>query len=192
MIEKLKRNIILNLPGMRVIKTMISVIIAMAISQLIKIGDLSSIGTIAVFSILPSFEETKSSAIHRLTGVAIAGLYTFFSLTFIKNLLRFTYNSTPYVIFIMLFLIVLMQFIVLSGHKESFGYAVVIYIGICFGYENYYVVDATILKVLESLIAIGVTMFVNSRKSLNNIDEKITKLKSKYIDLPYSKNNGKI
>lgn len=170
--EKQKFNLI---PGMRAIKTFIGVILGMLITYAIGIGDPASVATVVVFTMMKNIEETKNSGINRIKGIVIAGLYTYIILTILKDLVGVTYLSIPYVVSITILLIPLMSLILFTNNHESFALATVVYIGICFGLENYRPFTSALIRIYESTLAVTLCIIINQSKILNK--QQFTKKK---------------
>ena len=178
-IETFKKHALLVLPGMRVIKTFIAVVIAMTLSFIFKVGTPSSIGGIVIFSMANSVDDTKQSAKDRVIGTLLSGLFTFIYLILIKDGLHFVYLSPRYIIFGFLGLLLFMTMLVFVGIKGAFAYAIIVFVGIYFEIESYTPIVATVSRMVEAFIAIAVTLLVNNLKILDRMDERLKEQKGK-------------
>lgn len=167
-----KNNLI---PGTRILKTLIAIVLSLFVAKLLSL-DSTTIATISLFSINTSFADTKRLAQERLIGVLIAGIYTFVVVTLISFVWEINLSSNVYYVLVVIFMLLLMQSMIWVGLKNSFIYAIMVYIGIVFGIGRFSPDIAAIREIVQSTIAILICLFVESSKIINKLGQQLEKI----------------
>ena len=73
----------------------------------------------------------------------------------------------------------LMILVTYTGNGDSFGYAVMVYLATMFGFDSFNPVSAVFMRVAEAVIALTITIVINSNSKLNQAGEKLQKIKER-------------
>lgn len=172
----MKSRIRYIVPGTRVLKTLIAIVVAVLAAKILGL-DASTMSVIALFSISTSFEDTKRTAIGRFKGTAFAGVYTYFVILILLKGWEIDPNSFLYYILILIALVILIQVLIRFGQKESFVYAVMIYLSISLGPERFKPFQASVMNIFQAVIGIIVCLKVESSPAINNLGKSLEEIK---------------
>lgn len=163
-------------PGTRVLKTLIAIILSIVISKIFSL-DTSSMTVIALFSINRTFPDTKKTAKERFVGVIISSIFTYFTLLIISKGWEIQLESFLYYFLSIIFLFILMQLLIGLKLKGSFIYAIIVYLGIIFSNGKYSPSIAVLREAVQSIITLTICLKIDSCKYLNYIGKKLENIK---------------
>lgn len=166
--------LIKNTPGMRVIKTMIAILICLAIEAIRQKDGTqyhSSIATTVCMQ--PNLKSTTKTAKERFIGTLIAGIYGFLVLTFVFPAINIDRHHWAYFIITALLSLPLMSIMIWIRVPGPMAITVIVYLIISLKNSDIPPMAYTIERVSDTLIGIAVALLVNWFPPLNKLGKRM-------------------
>ncbi|HHX36415.1 MAG TPA: hypothetical protein GX717_00365 [Clostridiaceae bacterium] len=177
-IQRLQNLILVNSPGMRMIKTSLAVTICLLISYFFSVDTAvqSSIATIVCLA--QDIKNTWRVSKNRLIGTLIAGLYAYLFILFVVLFLEIQPLSIGYLIVTGLFVIPLISLLVKINKPGGVVIAAIVYVIIALNIEGQaeHPLRYVGIRLLHTLIGVAVAMFVNWFPPLNYLGRRLKKV----------------
>ena len=175
-VQKLKYRFIILLPGMRIIKTTIAVLIVALIFTLTDVWSPLYAVLAVIVCTETDMESSWDKSLARLKGTAFAGFYAFLILRLLE-VLGVEVNSILFIVIVVILLMPLMRILVALQSQSSVSIAGIVYSVICFGVHRNNPLDYAISRTLTTMSGIIVALLVNSLSILNFWGEKLNEAK---------------
>lgn len=170
------RALLLNAPGMRILKTSLAVALCILIEYFRKAGGPSSTAIVALFCLQHDLKSTLESSVNRVVGTMVAGIFGYGFLLLAFQVFGLNKDSLAYTLLFLLGLIVIMQVLVLIRMPGGAGIAAMTFIIIAFAYrtnQERSSIAYTIEAVVNSLIGIFAALFVDWLPPLNKLGKRL-------------------
>lgn len=156
------------LPGMRMIKTSIAILICMLIEYYRGSNNLISSSITATLVMQANIGSSFTRSILRVAGVLFSGLYSLFFFYIMDAVFGVVPNSIPYIIFFALFSLPIMSLLNFFNLNSNTPLVLLYYILICFSAgaqsdPGQYVIG----RMIFIFIGVSVSLFVNWFPPLN-------------------------
>lgn len=174
--NKFLRALLLNAPGMRIIKTSLAVALCIFIEYFRNTDGPSSTAIVALFCLQHDLKSTLESSVNRVVGTILAGVFGYGFLLLAFQGFGLSQNSFSYTLLFLLGLIIIMQVLVLIRMPGGAGIAAMTFIIIGFAYRPNQEVSSivyTLETVVNSLIGIFAALFVDWLPPLNKWGKKL-------------------
>lgn len=174
--------ILLNSPGMRIIKTCLAVLLCLIIEYFRMPNSLYDSSIAAVVCLRTTNQDTKRTGIARVIGTLLAGVYSIIVIVLLTSVIGIGPNSLPYYILIALFVLPLMQGLVKLGLPDAVSIATIVYLIVCISTTT--IGDALSYvpaRVMNTIVGILVSIFINWLPILNKLGRKYDEGRQKAI-----------
>ncbi|MDO5033749.1 MAG: aromatic acid exporter family protein [Eubacteriales bacterium] len=174
--QKVRRVLLANTPGMRIIKTGLAVAICILIEYFRQAGNPSATAIVALFCLQHNLKSTWESSVNRVVGTIVAGLLGYGFLLLAFQVFGLAQNSFAYVLLFLLGLVIIMQTLVMIRMPGGAGIAAMTFIIIGFSYRSNQEMSSivyTINTVIDTFIGIFAALFVDWLPPLNKISKKL-------------------
>lgn len=174
--------LISNSPGMRVIKTCLAVTICLFIEYFRGTGMPYHSSIAAIVCMQPTLKSTYETAVARIIGTLIAGIYGFLFITFFYQQLLSGQNLLVYYILIGIMTLPLMMLMIAIKKQGGLAITVVVFLIIVINAGVTDPLKYTISRVVGTLIGIGVALFINWLPILNKIGKRLGQVDISPVD----------
>lgn len=165
--------ILLNSPGMRVLKTGLAILLCFIIEYLRQPKSIYDSSLAAIVCLQADAKKSKRAGWARLLGTMIAGIYAIAFLYLIHSILKIELKSLPYYILLSLFTIPLMTLLVRLKLPDAVSISTMVYIIVCVSFSG--LSDAAVyvpMRVFNTVVGILVSIFVNWFPPINILGKK--------------------
>lgn len=160
--DKLKSFI----PGMRVLKTFLAILICITIDYFRGAQSPFQSSIAAIICLQPTVAGSFETSIHRVFGTIFSGIFTAIVLLSLKSFgMDFTTYSFYFTIALLTF--VLMMLLLMIKRTKSISIALVVFLLISFTNVSSEPLTYTLTRVIDTLVGIGVALFINWFPLLN-------------------------
>ena len=183
--SKFLRVLLLNAPGMRIIKTSLAVALCIFIEYFRNTGGPSSTAIVALFCLQHDLKSTWESSVNRVVGTIVAGFFGYGFLLLAFQGLGLRKYSLSYTLLFLLGLIIIMQVLVLIRMPGGAGIAAMTFIVIGFAYRTNQEMSSlvyTLETVINSLIGVFAALFVDWLPPLNKLGKRLYVAKMSLTD----------
>ncbi len=166
--------ILVNTPGMRMIKTTLAVLICLLIDWFRSSPTPYTASIAAIVCMQQDLATTWQSSRNRLMGTTIAGVYAFLFLLLFGFRLNLDLNGLPYYILVAIFILPLMQMLVSLKLPGSVANSAIVFLLICLSSGG--TTDPlgySIMRVTDTFIGIIVAMLINWLPFLNSLGRRL-------------------
>jgi len=174
--------LISNSPGMRVIKTCLAVTLCLFIEYFRGTGMPYHSSIAAIVCMQPTLKSTYETAIARIIGTLIAGIYGFLFITFFYQQLLSGQNLLVYYLLIGIMTLPLMMLMIAIKKQGGLAITVVVFLIIVINAGVTDPLKYTISRVVGTLIGIGVALFINWLPILNKIGKRLGQVDISPVD----------
>ncbi|NLL64920.1 MAG: hypothetical protein GX239_03815 [Clostridiaceae bacterium] len=177
-IQRWQNLILVNSPGMRIIKTAIAILICLLVSYMFDINTAMQSSIAAIVCLGQDIRNTWRVSKNRLIGTLIAGVYAYLFILFSLVFLEMTPLTIGYLIMTGIFVIPLMSFLVRIKKPGGVVIAAIVFIIIALSVEGQaedpllYVA----IRILHTLLGVAAAMFVNWFPPLNMLGRHLKKV----------------
>ncbi len=180
---------LIALPGMRIIKSALAVLISVVIIQLLNYGDLNQAAIAALICVQIDMKSSESQAYSRLMGTFVAGIYSYLVLELLLNVFNLEVGSLAFISLVVVFMALLMHILVFLRLQTSVSIGAIVYLVICFGYAGAGPLAYAINRTLSTLLGVLVALFVNWIPILEKTGEKLRHTQAEaYQDIFHTEN----
>lgn len=174
--------LISNSPGMRVIKTCLAVTLCLFIEYFRGTGMPYHSSIAAIVCMQPTLKSTYETAVARIIGTLIAGIYGFLFITFFYQQLLSGQNLLVYYLLIGIMTLPLMMLMIAIKKQGGLAITVVVFLIIVINAGVTDPLKYTISRVVGTLIGIGVALFINWLPILNKIGKRLGQVDISPVD----------
>jgi len=174
--------LISNSPGMRVIKTCLAVTLCLFIEYFRGTSMPYHSSIAAIVCMQPTLKSTYETAVARIIGTLIAGIYGFLFITFFYQQLLSGQNLLVYYILIGIMTLPLMMLMIAIKKQGGLAITVVVFLIIVINAGVTDPLKYTISRVVGTLIGIGVALFINWLPILNKIGKRLGQVDISPVD----------
>lgn len=164
---------VINSPGMRIIKTTLAILTCLMISYFFGNPDMYTASIAAVVCLQNDLRSTWQSALNRSTGTLIAGFYSYLFLTITIHTFHLSPDEFFYYILVGVFSLPIMQLLVRMNKPGSVAIGVIVYVIICVTSGVQAPLEYTVDRMTDTLLGIAVAVFVNWFPLLNLLGKKL-------------------
>ncbi|MGI6545708.1 MAG: NAD(P)H-dependent oxidoreductase [Fastidiosipilaceae bacterium] len=164
---------VINSPGMRIIKTTLSILTCLMISYFFGNPDMYTASIAAVVCLQNDLRSTWQSALNRSTGTLIAGFYSYLFLLITVHTFHLSPDGFFYYILVGVFSLPIMQLLVRMNKPGSVAIGVIVYVIICVTSGMQAPLEYTVDRMADTLLGIAVAVFVNWFPLLNLLGKKL-------------------
>lgn len=167
------RALLLNTPGMRIIKTGVAVLLCLIFDYLRGAESLTQGAIVALFCLQQNLDSTFKSSLNRISGTVIAGVYAYGFLLLLFQVFRLKPNQILYFLLVVLGTVVLMQIVVLLNRRGGAAIAAMVFLSICVGSNPGSPLQYTLTSVLNAMVGILAALFADWFPPLNRLGAKV-------------------
>ncbi len=173
----LSRALLSKAPGMRIIKTGLAIFACLFVDYFRTPSSPTQTAIIALFCLGHNLKTTFRTSMNRIYGTIIAGVFAYVFLRLAFQVLSIDKSSIFYRFLVVFFTTVLMQIIVKLKRPGGTGIGAMTFLIICMsdsaGKEAIAPLSYTINAVANTLIGIGIALFVDWLPPLNKLGRKL-------------------
>ena len=173
-----KKTILRHLPGMRIIKTGLALLIGLLIYGFFPNLDAATIAIAAIVCLQQNIETTWKSSYNRALGTTISGIYAFIFIQIFIYWLGVNTHSLWFLVLVAVAVVVQMQIFVLLKKPGAVSISAIVFLVICFSGYMDEPLRYTFYRVIDTLIGIGAAVFVDWLPPLNKIGDYYLKKKT--------------
>lgn len=154
-------TIIKHIPGMRIIKTSVALLLCVLFGYFFRDGQTPyQAGIVAIVCMQRGMSTTIQSSANRAIGTVVSGLYAYLFLLWTLQTMHLDPTDFAYNVLVVLAVIPLMYFMVKIKMKGAVAITTIIFVIICFTTGNQDPLGYTIVRVTDTLIGIAAALFV--------------------------------
>lgn len=163
---KIKLELEHRIPGMRVFKSFLAIMICVLIDYFRQSASPFQSSIAALICIQPTIYGTFKSSVSRVYGTLLSGLFSALFLTLINHF-SISYESFLFYVLVGLFSLILMSIFIYLNRPSALSIGIVVYLVICFTTKNQEPINYTLGRVIDTLVGISVAIFINWLPILN-------------------------
>ena len=149
-----------RLPGMRVLKTFIAILLCVSIDYLRGASSPFQSSIATVICLQPTLASSYETSKARIFGTIVSGIFTASILIPLRNY-GINFSSYTFYFIIAVSSLVLMSFFVFIDKKKSLSIGVIVFLVIAFTNNQSDPLPYTITRVIDTLIGIGISILIN-------------------------------
>ncbi len=175
--QKTGALLMINTPGMRMIKTMLAVMLCLLVDWLRMADSPVNAAIAAIVCVQQDLATTWKISRNRVAGTVLAGFYAYLFLLLFVVRLEISDTSLLYYMLVAIFLLPLMQLLVSLKLPGGVAIGAIVFLIICISSGKDDPLAYSFGRTLDTLIGIAFAMFVNWLPFLNRIGKKLLKKK---------------
>lgn len=188
-LTKTKALLILSIPGMRIIKTTLGVLLSVLLTYFTGIGDPVTIGIAVIICMQASISSTLQKSIGRAQGTIFAGIYGYITHLLLHYAFGLELTSLPYMLLAIVLLMPMMHIMVFFRLAEGVSIAGIVYLVICFGSGQNDPFWYAAGRIFNTLIGIATALFVNWLPFLDKWGKYLRIIQRKSYQFLFHKDN---
>ena len=168
--------VVINSPGMRVIKTMLAILLCLLIDYLRRNPTPVNATIAAVVCLQNDLRSTFLISLNRALGTLLAGLYSYiFILVFIRY---FGMNPDSFLYYLLVGVcsLPLMHLMVRTHMPGAVAISAIVYVLICVSGNTASPLEYTVMRMIDTFVGIAVALFVNWLPPLNELGKRLKKV----------------
>lgn len=167
------RTLLLNTPGMRIIKTGLAILICLIIDYLRGAESPTQGAIAALFCLQQNLDSTFESSINRVIGTAIAGVYAYGFLILLFQVFKLNPHQILYFLIVVLGTVILMQIVVSLNRPGGAAIAAMVFLSISVGSNPSSPLQYTLTSVVNTLVGIFAALLADWFPPLNKLGAKV-------------------
>jgi hypothetical protein len=174
--------VVINSPGMRVIKTMLAILLCLLIDYLRRNPTPVNATIAAVVCLQNDLRSTFLISLNRALGTLLAGLYSYiFILVFIRY---FGMNPDSFLYYLLVGVcsLPLMHLMVRTHMPGAVAISAIVYVLICVSGNTASPLEYTVMRMIDTFVGIAVALFVNWLPPLNELGKRLKKVQLHVAD----------
>lgn len=173
-----KKTILRYLPGMRIIKTGLALLLGLLVYGIFPNLDAATIAIAAIVCLQQNIQTTWKSSYNRALGTTVSGIYAYVFIQIFIYWLGVDTHSVWFLVLVALAVMVQMQLFVLWEKPGAVAISAIVFLVICFSGYMDEPLQYTFYRVIDTLIGIAAAMFVDWLPPLNKFGDFYLKKKS--------------
>ena len=188
-LNKFQAVLLLLIPGMRILKTGLGIILCVVLFLFFDFGDPVTAAVAVVICTQANIRSTFKVSIDRAKGTMIAGVYGFLVHQLLIVLLGLSSTSLLYIFLVIFLLMPMMHFMVFLRSKNGVAIASIVYLIICFssGLNDPFWYAAN--RIFDTLVGIVAALLINWIPILNQWGKHLRILQRYSYQLIFHKDN---
>lgn len=171
--QQFKKTLLINSPGMRIIKTGIALLLSLLVTRLYASPDDIQAPIAAIVCLGQSMQHTKEMSFNRIFGTVYAGLLAILFMFFSLSVLKLSSSSFLYYLLVALFTAMLMWSLILIKKPGAVVISSIVFVIITSMMMNENYLMRAMTRVMNTIVGVLIAILVNWFPLLNRLGKKM-------------------